>query len=107
MRYHDIFSFTKRVQRFWVQGSGLNAGSVTAKKPELVGGGLIRSLGRVGGRKSAERRALQRDGCVVVRRKGRHIRFQKHLQDEVLKLIIPVHRTRVTGRTSDYKFSIP
>ncbi|MDD2388764.1 MAG: type II toxin-antitoxin system HicA family toxin [Desulfobacterales bacterium] len=38
------------------------------------------------------RRALQRDGWVVVRQKGSHIRLQKNLQDEVLKLTIPVHR---------------
>jgi len=38
------------------------------------------------------RRALQRDGWVVVRQKGSHIRLQKHLQDEVLKLTIPAHR---------------
>jgi predicted RNA binding protein YcfA (HicA-like mRNA interferase family) len=38
------------------------------------------------------KRALQRDGWVVVRQKGSHIRFQKHLQDEVLKLTIPAHR---------------
>ena len=38
------------------------------------------------------RRALQRDGWVVVRQKGSHIRLQKHLKDEVLKLTIPAHR---------------
>ncbi len=38
------------------------------------------------------RRALQRDGWVVVRQKGSHIRLQKHLHDEVLKLTIPAHR---------------
>jgi predicted RNA binding protein YcfA (HicA-like mRNA interferase family) len=37
-------------------------------------------------------KALQRDGWVVVRQKGSHIRLQKHLQDEVLKLTIPAHR---------------
>ncbi|KAA3595532.1 MAG: type II toxin-antitoxin system HicA family toxin [Candidatus Scalindua sp.] len=37
------------------------------------------------------RKALQRDGWVVVRQKGSHIRLQKHLQDEVLKLTIPAH----------------
>ena len=37
------------------------------------------------------KRALQRDGWVVVRQKGSHIRLQKHLQDEVLKLTIPAH----------------
>ena len=36
--------------------------------------------------------ALQRDGWVVVRQKGSHIRLQKHLQDEILKLTIPAHR---------------
>ena len=37
-------------------------------------------------------KALQRDGWVVVRQKGSHIRLQKHLRDEVLKLTIPAHR---------------
>jgi len=37
-------------------------------------------------------RALQRDGWVVVRQRGSHIRMQKHLKDETLKLTIPAHR---------------
>ena len=37
-------------------------------------------------------RALQRDGWVVVRQKGSHIRLQKHTHDEVLKLTVPAHR---------------
>ena len=37
-------------------------------------------------------KALQRDGWVVVRQKGSHIRLQKHLHAEVLKLAIPAHR---------------
>ncbi len=41
------------------------------------------------------RRALQRDGWVVVRQKGSHIRLQKHLQDEVLKLILKQARLSV------------
>ncbi len=36
--------------------------------------------------------ALRRDGWVVVRQKGSHIRLQKHLRDDVLKLTIPAHR---------------
>lgn len=36
--------------------------------------------------------ALRRDGWVIVRRKGSHIRLQKHTQDEVLKLTVPAHR---------------
>ena len=35
---------------------------------------------------------LQRDGWVVVRQRGSHIRLQKELPDEVLKLTIPAHR---------------
>jgi len=35
---------------------------------------------------------LRRDGWVVVRQKGSHIRLQKHLLDEVLKLVVPAHR---------------
>ena len=37
-------------------------------------------------------KALQRDGWVVVRQKGSHIRLQKHEGDEVLKLTVPAHR---------------
>ncbi len=37
-------------------------------------------------------RALQRDGWVVVKQKGSHIRLQKRTQDEVLKLTIPAHK---------------
>ena len=36
-------------------------------------------------------KALQRDGWVVVRQKGSHIRLQKHLADETLKLTVPTH----------------
>lgn len=37
-------------------------------------------------------RALQRDGWVVVRQKGSHIRLQKHTPAETLKIIVPAHR---------------
>jgi predicted RNA binding protein YcfA (HicA-like mRNA interferase family) len=37
-------------------------------------------------------RALQRDGWVVVRQRGSHIRLQKHTLHEVLKLTVPAHR---------------
>lgn len=37
-------------------------------------------------------RALQRDGWVVVRQRGSHIRLQKRIGDEVLKLTVPAHR---------------
>lgn len=37
-------------------------------------------------------RALQRDGWVVIRQRGSHIRLQKHTPDETLKLVIPAHR---------------
>jgi len=36
--------------------------------------------------------ALRRDGWIVVRQKGSHVRLQKHLKDEVLKLTVPAHR---------------
>ncbi len=36
--------------------------------------------------------ALKRDGWVVVRQKGSHIRLQKHLDEEVLKITVPAHR---------------
>jgi predicted RNA binding protein YcfA (HicA-like mRNA interferase family) len=37
-------------------------------------------------------KAMQRDGWVVVRQKGSHIRLQKNLRDEVLKITVPAHR---------------
>ena len=37
-------------------------------------------------------RALQRAGWVVVRQRGSHLRLQKHLSDETLKLTVPAHR---------------
>jgi predicted RNA binding protein YcfA (HicA-like mRNA interferase family) len=37
-------------------------------------------------------RALQRDGWTVVRQRGSHIRLQKRVSDEVLKLTVPAHR---------------
>ncbi len=37
-------------------------------------------------------KALQRDGWVIVRQKGSHIRIQKHLKDQMLKVTIPAHR---------------
>ncbi|MBI3359641.1 MAG: type II toxin-antitoxin system HicA family toxin [Chloroflexi bacterium] len=36
--------------------------------------------------------ALKRDGWTVVRQRGSHIRLQKRIGDEVLKLTIPAHR---------------
>lgn len=36
--------------------------------------------------------ALRRDGWVVVRQRGSHIRLQKHLPTETLKLTVPAHR---------------
>jgi len=37
-------------------------------------------------------KALQRNGWVIVRQRGSHIRLQKHLAEEVLKIIIPAHK---------------
>jgi predicted RNA binding protein YcfA (HicA-like mRNA interferase family) len=37
-------------------------------------------------------RALQRDGWVVVRQKGSHVRLHKHTPTETLKLTVPAHR---------------
>ena len=37
-------------------------------------------------------RALQRDGWTVVRQRGSHIRLQKRIGDEVLKLTVPAHK---------------
>jgi predicted RNA binding protein YcfA (HicA-like mRNA interferase family) len=37
-------------------------------------------------------RALQRDGWIIVRQRGSHIRLQKHVGDELLKVTVPAHR---------------
>ena len=37
-------------------------------------------------------RALQRDGWVVVRQRGSHLRLQKRTGEELLKITIPAHR---------------
>jgi len=37
-------------------------------------------------------RALQRDSWVVVRQRGSHLRLQKHLATEVLKVTVLAHR---------------
>jgi len=37
-------------------------------------------------------RALRRDGWVVVRQRGSHIRLQKEIREGPLKLIVPAHR---------------
>jgi len=37
-------------------------------------------------------RALQRDGWGVVRQRGSHVRLQKHLAGETLKITVPAHK---------------
>ncbi|MEW6529733.1 MAG: type II toxin-antitoxin system HicA family toxin [Thermodesulfobacteriota bacterium] len=37
-------------------------------------------------------RAWQRTGWIVVRQRGSHIRLQKHLGNELLKITVPAHR---------------
>jgi predicted RNA binding protein YcfA (HicA-like mRNA interferase family) len=41
-------------------------------------------------------KALRRDGWVVIRQKGSHIRLHKQTSTEILKLIVPAHRPRST-----------
>ena len=36
--------------------------------------------------------ALQRDNWIVVRQKGSHIRLEKKLPDETLKITVPAHK---------------
>lgn len=38
-------------------------------------------------------RALQRDGWVIVRQRGSHIRLHKRLPRELLKTTVPAHRS--------------
>lgn len=42
-------------------------------------------------------KALRRDGFVVVRQKGSHIRLEKYLHDETLKITVPNHQEIVPG----------
>ncbi len=35
---------------------------------------------------------LQRDGWIVVCQRGSHIRLQKRVEDETLKVTVPAHR---------------
>jgi predicted RNA binding protein YcfA (HicA-like mRNA interferase family) len=37
-------------------------------------------------------RALERDGWKVIRQHGSHIRLQKSLSGETLKIIVPAHK---------------
>jgi predicted RNA binding protein YcfA (HicA-like mRNA interferase family) len=37
-------------------------------------------------------RALQRDGWIVIRQRGSHIRLQKRLGERTMKLTVPAHR---------------
>ena len=36
-------------------------------------------------------RALQRDGWSLVRQRGSHLRLQKHIEAELLKITVPAH----------------
>lgn len=38
-------------------------------------------------------KALRRDGWIVILQKGSHIRLQKRLPNEILKIIVPAHRS--------------
>jgi predicted RNA binding protein YcfA (HicA-like mRNA interferase family) len=37
-------------------------------------------------------RALRRDGWVIVRQRGSHIRLQKNVDADTLKIVVPAHR---------------
>ncbi len=37
-------------------------------------------------------KALQRSGFIVVRQKGSHIRMQKRIAEETIKITIPAHK---------------
>ncbi len=36
--------------------------------------------------------ALQRAGFIIVRQKGSHIRLQKRIGEEIIKLTVPAHK---------------
>lgn len=37
-------------------------------------------------------RALQRDGWTIIRQKGSHVRLEKRLADEPLRITVPAHK---------------
>ena len=37
-------------------------------------------------------KAFQRAGFIVVRQKGSHIRLQKRINDEIIKITVPAHK---------------
>jgi predicted RNA binding protein YcfA (HicA-like mRNA interferase family) len=37
-------------------------------------------------------RALQRNGFMVVRQKGSHIRLQKRIGEKIIKITVPAHK---------------
>ena len=37
-------------------------------------------------------KALERDNWIVIRQKGSHIRLEKKLPDETLKITVPAHK---------------
>lgn len=37
-------------------------------------------------------RALQRDGWTIIRQKGSHVRLEKRLADELLRITVPAHK---------------
>ena len=36
-------------------------------------------------------KALQKDGWIIIRQKGSHIRIQKRCKEETLKITVPAH----------------
>jgi predicted RNA binding protein YcfA (HicA-like mRNA interferase family) len=42
-------------------------------------------------------KALQRDGWVIIRQRGSHIRLHKHTRMDVLKLTVPAHSPILIG----------
>lgn len=36
-------------------------------------------------------KALQKDGWMVIRQKGSHVRLQKRCKEEILKITVPAH----------------
>lgn len=55
--------------------------------------------------------ALRRDGWIVVRQRGSHIRMQKRIQDETLKITVPAHRpvkrTTLAKLLKDARMDVP
>ena len=50
-------------------------------------------------------KVLQKNGWVIVRQKGSHIRLQKHTATEIFKITVPAHKPVKRSTLSYYETS--